>query len=273
MSNQNLSIQPVTAIYDLGRESIDGRSFQQYANWLQQTIQLFPNLIIYCEEIPKIKQAENLDNWVIKEKEKFAIWGSIDKVSEICNVLRKSSEDITFQIPAYGILQFSKFEILKEVSEFKTNQNLLWIDAGISRFISPVIHSPEDQLAAMNKVPNFNEALFEVDLRRNVFLGKLRKVKVGSCRRTFSGGSFLIKKNQAEHYFQALKNKAEFWIENNVWDNEQIGLNSCYHDGSISPDFILQDESAGTIARRILESNMHEKKILNRKKLSRKMFA
>ena len=273
MSLKNVAFQPVTAIYDLGRESIDGRSFQQYVSWLEQTINLFPNLIVYCDEIPKIEQVEHLGNWVVKKKESFALWDSIDKVSKICDQSRKFSEDVTFQIPAYGILQFSKFEILKELSILKSNPNLLWIDAGISRFILPEIQTLEDQLAIPREVLEFDEALFEIDLRRNVFLGKLRKVKVGSCRRTFSGGSFMIKRNQTEHYFQALKSKAEFWIENNVWDNEQIGLNSCYHDGSISPEFIEQDEIAGTIARRILESTMHEKKILNRKKLSRKMFA
>jgi len=273
MSNRNLSIQPVTAIYDLGRGTVDGRGIEHYMGWLQKTIKLFPDVVVYCDEIPKIDNADRFSNWVIKKKETFNLWQSMERITRICEDFRKSSEDVTFQLPSYGVLQFSKFEILKEVSLVSTSENLLWIDAGISRFISQETYSPEKQIAALSKTPEFKEALFEIDLRRNVLFGQLRKAKIGSCRRTFSGTSFLLKKASANQYFQALNKKAESWIENDIWDNEQVGLNACFHDGGISPEFVQQDELTGSVARRILQGNLHEKKILNRKKLSRKMFA
>ena len=45
------SITLVTALVDIGREAVDGRSFQDYANWFLQTIQIPAPMVIYAEPV------------------------------------------------------------------------------------------------------------------------------------------------------------------------------------------------------------------------------
>jgi hypothetical protein len=161
------------------------------------------------------------------------------------------SDDVTFKIPNYAILQFSKFEMLETVMKNENQGDYLWVDAGVSRFFKPFLkeQSFQSDLGTMSMIGNVNEALFEIDPRGNLRWGKLKRAEVGSCRRSFSGTSFLLKRDYVTHYKDALMQKAIQWVEKGIWDNEQIALNAVFLEGKILPDLINQKGDTGTIAR------------------------
>jgi hypothetical protein len=250
--NANIKlISPVTAIYEIGRAKADGRRFSDYLDWLEKTSQIFPALTIYCEKVPNLQGRKIDGNWVEKAFSDFSLNCRRDEIFKICEYFKRKNSDVTFQLPDYAILQFSKFEMLEDAMLQNFAKNFLWLDAGISRFINPatVKFSRFEQSLLPNILDAVNEGLFEVDLRKNLRWGKLKKVKIGSCRRSFSGTSFLVKSEHVSDYKNVLLSKAFEWISLGIWDNEQVALNAVFLEGLISPDLINQSGDTGTLGR------------------------
>ena len=241
----------MTALYDLGRERADGRSLDSYIEWLKATCKILPNITVFTDikEVAKVLPEHAVV--VDLNFSEFDMYVHREKVADICaRMSRKSKvQDITIRLPDYAIFQFGKFQLLDLASQMGSEEYLVWVDAGISRFTRAVEPRVVPDVDALFAAIGDADALFEVDFRQNTRLGKLRLVKTGTFRRTFSGTAFAISKEATSNYRRLLSLKALSWLEQHTWDNEQVALNQLFHSHDISPALAEQDEVTGTILR------------------------
>jgi hypothetical protein len=174
-----------------------------------------------------------------------------------------ASKDITFRLPEYSLVQFSKFELGIMASEFKSAQSVLWVDAGISRFLDSHLKSKtqtylkfRQQTNKLNKFP-INRVL-ELDILNNLSLKELRlsKSDVGSCRRVISGTSFWIKSNYLLELNELIFDEIANWLNLKIWDNEQVLLRKILPKLSrlkFVPQFF---EETGGVAREMLNNKI-----------------
>jgi hypothetical protein len=241
----------VTCIYDIGRSRVDARSIVDYAAWLNRTISIFPRLIIFYED-EKIRTLINQDaQWIKLPFSEFQLSNHILEISEICGAFSKYSSDITFKLPEYSILQFQKFRFLEIASDYHEDSvGFFWIDAGISRFL--------DEKLQFSNVPSLEnsfvnskiskESFFEIDLRKNrTILGKIRKTKVGTCKRVFAGGAFYLTRSDVSEYRRLIDNLVFTWIKEKRWDNEQIALNQLFTSKKIFPQLVTYTNANRTV--------------------------
>jgi hypothetical protein len=156
-----------TALYDIGRERIDGRSFELYKEWLKSTVKIFPGIYIFHDG--NLDDFKSLDcNLITIPLQELNIFKRLGQVSKILTEFKPiSSSDITFKTPLYSLVQFSKFELAKHLKSIVSFDSLLWVDAGISRFINS-----SNKSAIVNNsiklLKEKKEIVFEIDLRRNI---------------------------------------------------------------------------------------------------------
>ena len=221
-----LPCQTYTSLFDIGRSGIDGRTLDHYKKWLKSTIENFPNLIVYhdgsCDDLI------GLDcNFQKVAKDTLRVFSYESAVKSIFEEFQPSSpNDITFKLPQYSLVQFAKFELGSKVIEDFDAQSILWVDAGISRFIKePLV---EDALKKSVDLMFMNEidAAFEIDLRNNFNLKtwSISNSEIGSCRRVISGTSFWMDSRALGQFNQDVSTELENWLRAKVWDNEQVLL-------------------------------------------------
>jgi len=223
-----LPCQAYTGLFDIGRSDIDGRNLDQYRDWLRATIEYFPNLVVYhdgsCDELV------GLDcNFQRIPKSSFKAFSYESAVSEILKEFQPSSpSDITFRLPQYSLVQFAKFELGSKVIEDFNAESILWVDAGISRFIEKTVTQDMLNQSADRMLMHGIDAAFEIDLRNNFNLKSwsIAKSQIGSCRRVISGTSFWIHSRILSEFNRKIYNELENWLSGKVWDNEQVLLRS-----------------------------------------------
>jgi hypothetical protein len=66
-------VKVVTCIYDLGRSSIDGRTINDYSNWIKKTFQLFHDITVYYESEILRSQLDTGQNWSYKSLSNFSL--------------------------------------------------------------------------------------------------------------------------------------------------------------------------------------------------------
>lgn len=212
-----------TALYDLNRESIDSRSFDIYVDWLESTIKLFPGIVVFHDgQLDKYK----LKNCILIRKplNELRTFDFLEDVKSILKTYRPLAiEDITFSLPSYALLQYAKFEfatILQNPAE-----SILWVDAGISRFIDDIDLRDLDE-SSRKLLESGVDSLFEVDIRNNFNLleFKLEDALIGSCRRVISGGSFWIRTSFLSTLYNSVRFEVSNWLNEGKWDNEQVML-------------------------------------------------
>ncbi len=218
--------QAYTALFDLGRENVDGRSIAEYRVWLSKTCRLFPGIIVFHDGCLDSFE-HSTGHFVRIELGSLRTFDLLPKLSAVLETfIPKAAADITFRLPEYGLVQLAKFELAEKVFEMTNTDSVLWVDAGISRFIS-------DSLK-INNLQNFSRFLlksrydyfFEIDTRRNwnPLKIKLNRPGVGTSRRIVAGGAFWIRSQNIEALSFSAFNYAKDWVEAGIWDNEQILL-------------------------------------------------
>ena len=245
-------VKVVTCIYDLGRSSIDGRTINDYSNWIKKTFQLFHDVIVYYESETLRSQLDTGQNWSYKPLSNFSLSTKYDQIHKICEFQSKKSNDMTFKLPNYAMLQFEKFQFIEnEQKNHPEIDGYLWVDAGISRFIgSKYPSSRKSKLTSFEKFLSEGKSLFEVDIKNNLnYFRNLKFIETGTCKRTFSGTAFYISKNDVRKYASLTYEVALDWIERLQWDNEQIALNQLFLKKSISPKILIQKGNTGSVAR------------------------
>lgn len=257
--------QPYTALFDIGRSNIDGRSVNNYLEWLKKTIEIFPNLMVFHDGSCDLIDFKSV-NLIKISKDELETFGLKERVVQILNSYEPiSPDDITFKLVEYSLVQYAKFELAEKVLEISQSSSILWVDAGISRFISS-----EEKSRFTSNVTNLlntkTRMVLEIDLRNNFKLQNLtiQPSIVGSCRRVISGTSFWINSDFILELNYLIKSKLQEWIGAGVWDNEQVLLRN------ISPlkENILYIpqiyQRTGSVARKILNQDLVFRPWLNR---------
>lgn len=218
--------QTYTALFELGRESVDGRSIAEYKVWLSKTCKLFPGIIVFHDGC--LDSFEHPDGHLVRlELESLRTFGLLPRLSAVLeNFTPKAAADITFRLPEYGLVQLAKFELAEKVFEMTNADSVLWVDAGISRFIPVPLNINNLQDFSMFLLKSRYDYFFEIDTRRNwnPLKIKLNRPGVGTSRRIVAGGSFWIRSHNIHSISLSAFNYAKSWVEAGIWDNEQILL-------------------------------------------------
>lgn len=152
MSSSSLSTTLVTALYDIGREKLTGksahRSFNKYLNWFKHTLWMNVPMVIF---IPEYLQSYVLENRpygyatkiIIRPFEELSAYKYYDRMqATIDSMVQEPNPDRVipgyfkecpeFITAKYETIIFSKFDFLKEVAHdnpFAT-EYFIWLDAG-----------------------------------------------------------------------------------------------------------------------------------------------
>lgn len=225
----------VTALYNIQRETKgDGRKWSDYLEWFKETLELPFPMVIYCspdEEL--INLIQNHRPELVPTKIMFSeipyqcyepifqqLFDQRDYQERIMNIDR-----VECKLPMYNVIQYSKFQWLKEVAEtnpFQTDY-FFWIDAGISRFIPKYLYSRIKSTITLPKQKLIiqHNHLLEYYPVTEAYLWDSQCLMCG----TMFGGDKEIMIDFANRMDEELKQRvAQGWI-----NNEQILLAYLYH--------------------------------------------
>jgi hypothetical protein len=241
-----------SSLFDIGRVQVDGRSISKYKIWLEKTIKIFPGITVFHNGT---LNDCNLDaNLTYLDLTDLRFYQMLKKVSQVIkNINITAKEDITFLLPAYSLVQLSKFEIANFIWESQKDLSLLWVDAGISRFINETSVSQASINDAISQLEHHNyQACFEIDLNRNINYKnfKIRNSEFGTCKRVISGTSFWLNSSLINGFYNDIHGYCEELINQNKWDNEQVILRNLIPYTSYNYNFRVQGKmETGSVAR------------------------
>jgi len=221
----------VTAVYDIGRVKIDGRTITDYKEYLLKTLKLDIPFVVFLDQ--------SLESW---EKEILSVRNSVGPVhiikthlsdipfwkyrSQVLDIMKNSKfmqtirykQDITYNLPEYCLIQYSKFGWIKHVKDsgYFSAENYVWLDAGASRFfIGDRSYKHQDV------IPN---SLFSIN-REHLLNGLTADTYIGTNECIIHGTIFSINKSLVNTFHDSII----FIWENEMlakgrFDNEQIAL-------------------------------------------------
>jgi len=136
----------VSALYDIGRAAIDGRSINEYTKWTELTLKSIKDPFVFFldkslgmkDTLIKIRSPIGPIQIIETSLDEIPMAKYYDQVKLIIDnpPPLKYPKDITNLLPHYVLIQYSKFGWLEQTiaaNPFKTPQ-FSWIDAGFSRF-------------------------------------------------------------------------------------------------------------------------------------------
>jgi len=240
-----------TALFDINRESVDGRSMESYIAWLKDTVNLFPGIYVFhdgCLSDIKIGKARMIQV-NLEEMSVFRFASHVERIIKAGEML--AIGDITFKNPLYSIVQYAKFELAAICRDLSNAKSVLWVDAGISRFLVEV-NAKRVYFNASILLEQEYEYRFEVDCRSNFLPAKLKlsQSTIGTCKRVFSGTSFWINSKSIDTLSMKMSELLTSWESQNIWDNEQVALRNSYiwRDSKLFIDAQIFKET-GSVAR------------------------
>lgn len=236
MSSNEVTI--VTCFFDINRHiKGDGRTIDEYKEWIKKTLQLNCNLYIiteskfydfFIENRPKhyntnIKVVEFKDLYYNKYYDK--IKNIID--SEFYKNKIAYPNRVECNLPEYNIIQYSKFHCLQMAIDenlFKSNY-FFWMDAGASRFFLDVdiskpypsnncidlLNKNQDKFFIQNR-PDLNKYVID-----DTFIWKADNMLSGGM----FGGNIKIVQKLSELVEETFVTKM---LNNNNANNEQLTL-------------------------------------------------
>ena len=227
-TNEDFNYQPVTCLYSIGRDKVDGRNKNEYLRYLSALLKQYPHTIVFHDGSAKqLIKGNSLAVFVeidLSDLPLHKYEEEIKKILERKNS-KKSGGDLVFKLLDYGIIINSKTFFLDQASHISGKDFLVWIDAGISRFF------PDFDLSALvpNQIQldNKYDYIFQIDIKnwfRNYkfFSIPYNWIRIGSSQRVLSGGIFVCRRRVAgdlnKKFFDAVTNS----IVTSKWDTEQI---------------------------------------------------
>lgn len=245
-----MQITAVTALYDLGRASHDGRGMNDYIAWLNKTLQVPLDFIIFLDpsfDTSQIQKKQN-DRIVRVAFGDLLMSAHLPQVREIIarskNINRR---DLTFRLPEYSTLVMSKPEFMRRAAAITETEHLIWIDAGLSRFLPDLrgrtVVRGVETLLATNTL--FSTSLY---LAQRLRIGKLPHYNIGKCVAFINAGDFIV----ARSFAAELENRVRFMVESEwrpagLWDNEQVAI-GCLIFRDALPDMRILQTDAGALA-------------------------
>lgn len=225
----------VTALYNIQRETKgDGRKWSDYLEWFKETLQLPFPMVIYCspeEELINLIQNHRSESVPTKIMFTEIPYKYYEPIFQELLEKKEYQERMTnigrveCKLPMYNVIQYSKFQWLKEVAEtnpFQTDY-FFWIDAGISRFIPKHLYSRIKSTITLPKqklIIQHNDLLYYYPIMDD-YLWDSQCLMCG----TMFGGDKEIMIDFANRMDEELKQRvAQGWI-----NNEQILLAYLYH--------------------------------------------
>jgi len=134
----------VTALYDIGREAADGRSMNDYKNYLIKTLSVItaPTVLFLDPTLGWKDDFHRVARGPLQILEiplqDTATYPYMDRIATILStVTHKNPKDVTNQNPGYSMILFNKFDFLERVitRNLYNSKQFCWMDAGVSRFI------------------------------------------------------------------------------------------------------------------------------------------
>jgi hypothetical protein len=216
----------VSALYNINRHLIDGRTWQYYLDWFSATLKLKCPMVLFVQEdivdLVKNIRKDLPTHIVVQTLEEIPFYYLKDKIDSIisdASYLNKiqSPDRIECKLALYNIIQYSKFEWLKRAIQenWFDSTHFFWMDAGCSRFFNGFEKLSSSKLPSKFLIQgNVNTNKIIVD---DSYKWRSDCVLVG----TFFGGP--------KYYVTIVSDKIkklldEEMISENMINNEQIAL-------------------------------------------------
>lgn len=143
MNHKNITL--VTALFNIHRENMDGRSWNQYIEWFSVTLKVKCPMVVFVEEslVDFVKENRGVEKTKIitqsiEQMPYYYLKDDIDRIlnSDEYKSKTQCSDRIECNYSLYSIIQYSKFKWLEKSIEgnFFDSDYYFWIDAGASRF-------------------------------------------------------------------------------------------------------------------------------------------
>ena len=230
----------VTSLFNIQREEMDGRNWQEYLKWFEKTLNLkcpmiiftTPDLVSFVEE-RRLKIPTEIIAQEIEEIHYYYLKSRLDEIIDSQDYREKISDPkrIECQHSIYSIIQYSKFKWLQKAIEENPfdSKFFFWLDAGGSRFFEnydlSLNYPSENAIEALNQMGDkfliqmnmeFYSDLVNADILTDEYLLDNRSYVLGSM---FGG---------TQNAIQRVSKKIEILLnqmmEQNYINNEQIAL-------------------------------------------------
>ena len=139
----------VSALFNIEREGMDGRDWEEYLKWFEVTLQLKCNMTVFVTEdivdFVKEKRGELPTEIVVQSIDDIPYYHLKDQIQEILDSEEYKEKmldpnRIECKHAIYSIIQYSKFQWIKQAIQSSSNESnyYLWLDAGASRFLGGI---------------------------------------------------------------------------------------------------------------------------------------
>tara|TARA_Y100001968_G_scaffold283587_1_gene282335 strand:- start:4558 stop:5379 length:822 start_codon:yes stop_codon:yes gene_type:complete len=135
----------VSALFNINRDKIDGRKWEEYIEWFSKTLELNVPMILFItkdvEEIVIKKRKNKKTRIILSEIKDIPYVHLTEQIQNILDsdlyrnkIMDKNRIECIYSM--YSVIQYSKFEWLKEAVNLNpfNSRIFLWMDAGASRF-------------------------------------------------------------------------------------------------------------------------------------------
>jgi len=228
----------VTAFFDIGREKKgDGRSIEEYKQWIQKTLQLNCQLYVVTEEKFKSLFLENrppeykMHMKIIDFKDSYyyKYYDQMKKIVESQEYKDKIAypNRVECKLPEYNIIQYSKLHYLQMAMEENPYQSdsFFWMDAGASRFFYDIdVKKPYPSNYGLEIIKQ-NENKFIIQNRPDISYYHLNDDFVWKADNLLIGGLFGGNKKTINTIFEKIENiVVEKMLKRNNINNEQLAM-------------------------------------------------
>ncbi|MGV3573804.1 MAG: hypothetical protein ACO1O4_01570 [Devosia sp.] len=243
-----MRIAAVTGFYDVGRGGYDDRTPDRYVDWLNKTLQTpLPFLVFLDPEFDASGVVLKPEDRIVRvPRSDLKMFRHRKRIEEIVatsqNVNRR---DVAFNIPEYGMVVMSKLELMKRASKETEADYLVWIDAGLSRFIPDLGDGKLKVTEADLEGVNFGLTT-TLHLAQRMRIGKFPRKMIGKTLAMMSAGDFIVARTFAEELSDRMDFLVETeWLPAGLWDNEQVAIGSLLFRGALPGTHIIRTHVGG----------------------------
>ena len=160
----------VTALFNIEREQMDGRDWEEYLKWFTVTLQLKCPMTVFVTEdlvdFVKEKRGKLPTEILMQDVEEMPYYHLKDQIQEILDSpqYKEKMADpgrIECKYAMYSVIQYSKFQWIKQAIQSASHGSdyYFWLDAGGSRFFEGYdLNKPYPSDTAMESLESMGES-------------------------------------------------------------------------------------------------------------------